>query len=64
MCEKIYIWNPSTCTCKNGRYLGSIIGDSVIMCDEITEVTKTIPTYTIPKKTIPTSFNNKRLTVK
>ena len=30
MHEKDYIWNPSTCTCENGKYLGSIIGDSVI----------------------------------
>ena len=27
---KDYIWNPSTCTCENGKYLESIIGDSVI----------------------------------
>ena len=23
-------WNPSTCTCKDFKYLESIIGDSVI----------------------------------
>ena len=33
-------------TCKNGKYLGSIIGNSVITCDEIIEVTKTVSTKT------------------
>ena len=33
--KKDYIWNPATCSCKNGKYLGSIIDDSVITCDEI-----------------------------
>ena len=30
--------------CKNGKYLASIIDDSVITRDEIIEETKTIPT--------------------
>ena len=25
VCEKDYIWNPSTCSCENGKYLASII---------------------------------------
>ena len=25
VCEKDYIWNPSTCSCDNGKYLASII---------------------------------------
>ena len=29
------IWIPSTCSCKNGKYLASIIDISVITCDEI-----------------------------
>ena len=33
--EKDYIWNPATWSCKNGKYLASIIDDSVITCDEI-----------------------------
>ena len=37
--EKIYIWNPSTCTCENGKYSASIIGDSVIIYDETIEAT-------------------------
>ena len=32
------------CSRENGKYVGSIIGDSVIMCDEIIKETKTIPT--------------------
>ena len=44
MCEKDCIWNPATCSCENGKYLASIIDNSVIMCDEIIEETKTIPT--------------------
>ena len=42
--EKDYIWNPATCSCKNGKYLASIIDDSVITCDEIINTTKTIST--------------------
>ena len=45
VCKKYYIWNPPTCSCENGKYLGSIIDDSVIMCDEIIEETQTISTY-------------------
>ena len=33
--EKDYIWNPATCSSKNGKYLASTIDDSVITCDEI-----------------------------
>ena len=51
MCKKYYIWNHSTCSCKNGKYLASINNDSVITCDEVidaetksyNEETKTIP---------------------
>ena len=42
--DKGYIWNPATCSYKNSIYLASIIDDSVNMCDEIVEETKTIPT--------------------
>ena len=51
------------------EYLGSIIGDSVITCDEIIEAIKTVPiktitTKTIPTKTIPINFNEKIVTCK
>ena len=35
VCEKKYIWNPTTCNCKNGKYLASIMDGSLIMCDEV-----------------------------
>ena len=28
------MWNPSTCSCENGKYLVSITDDSVITCDK------------------------------
>ena len=40
MCEKYYIWNPSTCSCENGKCARSIIDDSVITCDEIIDTTR------------------------
>ena len=53
VCEKDYIWNPATRSCENGKYLASIMDDSVITCDEIIEET-----------TFPTNFNEKKQTVK
>ena len=35
VCKKYYIWNLATSSCENGKYVGSIIGDPVITCDEI-----------------------------
>ena len=46
MCSKkigINIWNPATCSCENIKYVGSIIGNSLITCDEVIEMRKTIP---------------------
>ena len=51
VCEKNYIWNPATYSCKNGKYLASITDDSAITCDEIIE------SYNEETKTIPTNFN-------
>ena len=36
ICEKDYVWNPARCNCENVKYIGSIMGDSVIIRDEIT----------------------------
>ena len=44
MCKNDYIWNPITCTFKNGKYLRNIIVDPMIMCDKILEATKTVST--------------------
>ena len=54
ICEKDYIWTSATCSCKNGKYLVSIIDDLVITCDEIIEETKTVPA----------NFNEKKQPVK
>ena len=53
MCDKGYIWNPTTCSCKNGKYLANIIDGSVITCDDIIEEAKTIPTNFNEKKQQP-----------
>ena len=60
MCEKDYIWNPATCSCENGKYVGSIIDDSVIMHDEIINMTKTVPSKITSTKTVQTNFNNNK----
>ena len=39
VCEKIYIWNPSTCDCEiKYAYMKNVIDDSVVPCDEIIDV--------------------------
>ena len=37
VCEKDYICNPAICSCENGKYLTSIMDDSMNKCDEIIE---------------------------
>ena len=34
VCEKDYIWNPSTISCENGKYSASMMNDSAIKYDE------------------------------
>ena len=58
----MFIILVSTCTCENGKQLGSIIGDSVITCNEIIEVTKTVPTKILLTKTIPTKLTPTKTT--
>ena len=43
ICEKDDIWNSAACSC-NGKYLASIVDDSVITRDAIIEEIKTVPT--------------------
>ena len=57
--KKDYIWNPATSSCKNDKYLASIIEDSVITCDEVINTTKTFAT-----KTIPTNSKEKKVNCK
>ena len=42
--QKTYIYknNTATCSCENGKYLASVIDNSVITCDEIIDA-ETIP---------------------
>ena len=62
ICEQDYIWNPATCSCKNNKYLASIIDNSVITCGEIIEAeAKSSDEET---KTIPTNVNEKKVTFK
>ena len=43
MCaKKEYIWNPAACSCGNGKYLGNIIDDWLIMFDDIIDTIITI----------------------
>ena len=63
MCKKIHICEkdflePATCNCENGKYLASIMDDSVIICDEV------IKSYDEEIKTIPTYFNKKNIKCK
>ena len=51
ICKKDYIWNPSTCSSENGKYLASIIDDSVFPCSEIIDA---------EAKTIAKNFNEKK----
>ena len=53
VCEKDYVWNPAICDCENGKYLASIIDDSVITYDE-----------SIEPYNEKTNFNEKKATCK
>ena len=58
VCGKDYVWNSATCNFENRKYLASIMDDSMITCDEITE------SYDEEIKTIPTNFNEKKVICK
>ena len=58
VCEKDYIWNKVTYSCKNGKYLASTMDDPAITCDEIIE------SFEEETKAISTNFNEKRATCK
>ena len=58
ICEKVYIWNPATCSCENGKYLASTVDNSVITCDEIIDAV--VKSYNKETKTVTTNFNEKK----
>ena len=57
MCKKDYIYNQAICSCTNGKYLASIIDDSVITCDEFIDARAKLCNK--ETKTVPTNFNEK-----
>ena len=54
LCQKDYVCNHATCNCKIGKYLGSVMDHSAIMCDKV------IQSYYEETKTISTNFNEKK----
>ena len=62
--EKHYIWNPATCSTENGKYLTSIIENSVITCDEIIGADAEAKSYNEEKETVPANFNEKKQPVR
>ena len=43
-CKKDHSWSRNTSICDNSRYLKSIINESVIVCNEIINVTEIVST--------------------
>ena len=68
VCEKDSVWNRATCNCENGKYLASIMDNSAIICDKITEAEA--KSYDEAKsndeetKASPKNFNEKNITYK
>ena len=56
--EKGHIWKPATCTCENGKNLGSIIDDLVNICDEIINTANSASTNVMC--TVSTNFHTKK----
>ena len=57
MWTRLYL-ESCKCSCKNGKDLASIMDDSVITCNEITQ------SYDEETKNIPKNFNEKKATCK
>ena len=53
-----HIWNSPTCICKNGKYLASIMDDSVMTYDKI-DAGADAKSNDKETNTIPTNFNEK-----
>ena len=56
VCEKDYGLDPATCNCE--KKLASVMDDSAIICVEV------IASYNEEISTIPTNFNEKKVTCK
>lgn len=55
-CEENHIGNPATCRCKNGKYVRSIIDHSVVICGEIIQETKAVPTKAVTTNSTSAGF--------
>ena len=55
---KKIVWNCATCISENGKYLASIMDHSMTTCDEV------IKSHEEEIKTIPSNFNEKKVTCK
>ena len=62
--QKGYVCNPAPCNYENGKYEVIIVDDSVILCDEIVETTKSPLTKTVPETTIPKNVNKEKVILK
>ena len=57
-CEKDYICSSVMCSCENGKFVGSIIDNLVIMCDEMIKKTKSTATKSTSAKAAPRKNNS------
>ena len=62
MCKENFSWNPSTCICKNGKYLGSSNDNSVIRCGKIISAVGNVSATV--SSTVSTNFCNKKVRYK
>ena len=62
-CKKDYSPGLTTCTCENGKYLVSIIGDSVSIFDETINPAYSVSTNvsTNVTSTVSTNFYNRQV---
>ena len=51
LCKILYL-ESCICSCKTGKYLASIIDNSIITCGEIIYTTKNVPTKSVLEKSI------------
>ena len=66
VCEKYYVKNPATSSCKNRKYLASIMDDSAIICDKVRDADRDVEAKLYDKETkaVPTTFNEKNKSFK
>ena len=62
MCKEDCSWNPSACICEYDKYLGSIIDDSVMRCNEIINTADSVSTNVT--STVSANFHIKKVKCK